>query len=245
MSVAVVTGGAGGIGAACVRALAAAGHDVAVLDPAPARVAEAALQLAVDATAPQELAAALERVRAELGGPIGIAVGGVSHEQHGSALAITPEQLDASLRGTAHAALALAQPVARQMIDAGQGGRIVFVGSLHATLAFPAAAAYNAAEAALLAVARSLARDLLTHRIAVNVVEPGWIDTPGERRWYSEEQLAAAATRMPWGRLGRPDDVAAAVAFLASSQAEYITGTTLRVDGGMSLAMTDLPGADA
>lgn len=251
---AVVTGGGGGIGGAIATALAAAGHDLvlidrdgAALDAACERLAAATpaattLAFVADASAPEAVAEALAETRATAGRALDVAVGTISHEQHGSALELTPEALRASVEGTAGAALALAQPAARQLIDAGKPGRIVLIGSLHATLAFPGTAAYNTAEAALLALARSLARDLLQHRIAVNVVEPGWIETPGERRFHSEERLAAAAAAHPWGRLGRAEDVAAAVAFLASPGAEYVTGTTIRVNGGMSLAMTELPG---
>ncbi len=189
--------------------------------------------------------AAMADALAQAGRPPAVAVGTVSHERHDDALALDAAALRASVEGTAGAALALARPAAQQMIDAGRPGRIVLIGSLHATLAFPGTAGYNTAEAALLALARSLARDLLRHRIAVNVVEPGWILTPGERRFHSPERLAAAAQAHPWGRLGTVDDVAAAVAFLASPGAEYVTGTTLRVDGGMSLAMTELPGGTA
>lgn len=266
--VAIVTGGAGGIGGACARALARDGFAVAVVDrdaeaverflvatagreaSAPGRGPAAGhgagtsgptdgIRLAVEADAADEaaLAAAFERVRSELG-PVKVAIGAVAEERHGTALEISGADLDASLAGTLRPALHLARLAAGQMTA---GGRIVFVGSLHATLAFAGAAAYNAAEGALLQLARSLARDLLPRRIAVNVVEPGWIDTPGERRFHSEDTLRRAGAAHPWGRLGRPEDVAEAVAFLASPAAEYITGATLRVDGGMSLAMTELP----
>jgi glucose 1-dehydrogenase len=248
--VAIVSGGASGIGGACAAALARDGHDVAILDRDEGALAAAAERLratgarvealAADATDAAAVAAALERCREALG-PVAVAVGAVADERHGSALEIAAAELEQSVANTLGAALALVQGASRQMIEAQQPGRVVLIGSLHATIAFPGTAPYNVAEAALAGLARSFARDLLAHRIAVNVVEPGWIDTPGERRWHPEERLRAAGAAHPWGRLGRPEDIAEAVAFLASPAAAYITGASLRVDGGMSLAMTDLP----
>ena len=66
-------------------------------------------------------------------------------------------------------------------------------------------------------------------------MHPGWIDTPGERKYYTEEQLAADGKKLPWGRLGRPEEVAKGIAYILSDDAEYVTGTTLTIDGGITL----------
>ena len=81
-------------------------------------------------------------------------------------------------------------------------------------------------------MAFSIAGELAPHRINVNVIEPGWTDTPGERRYYSEEELRAGGAKLPWGRLGRPEEIGKAAVFLCSDDADYITGACLRVDGG-------------
>ncbi|RME55968.1 MAG: SDR family oxidoreductase, partial [Caldilineae bacterium] len=98
------------------------------------------------------------------------------------------------------------------------------------------------AKAAVNHFARNLAAELAPHRINVNVINPGWIDTPGERRYASEEDIAAGARRIPWGRLGTPEDIGKAAAFLLSDDADYITGAALTVDGGYMVALT-LPDA--
>jgi glucose 1-dehydrogenase len=77
-----------------------------------------------------------------------------------------------------------------------------------------------------------MAVELSPHRINVNVIEPGWIDTPGERIAFSEEKMRAVAPTLPWGRLGTPADIGQAAVFLCSPAADYVTGTALRVDGG-------------
>ena len=93
-------------------------------------------------------------------------------------------------------------------------------------------------KAAINHLARTLANELTPHRINVNVINPGWIDTPGERNFSTEEELQEGGKHIPWGRLGTPEDIAAAAAFLCSDEADYITGSTLRVDGGFVLGMT-------
>lgn len=124
---------------------------------------------------------------------------------------------------------------ALQMVKQGQGGSIVVISSPHAVIAVPTAMAYNMAKAAIDHMARTAAIELAPHRIRVNIVHPGWIDTPGERKFFSEEQLQQGAQSLPWKRLGRPDEVGKAVAYVASDDAEYMTGSTLTIDGGVSL----------
>ena len=128
------------------------------------------------------------------------------------------------------------QAAAQQMVQQG-GGKIVIIGSILGEIPFLNSAAYNMAKAAVNHLGRTLAAELAAHRINVNVVNPGYIDTPGERKFATEEQIALAARSLPWGRLGTPRDIGRAVAYLASDDADYITGSALVVDGGYKLAM--------
>jgi glucose 1-dehydrogenase len=91
------------------------------------------------------------------------------------------------------------------------------------------------AKAAINHLTRTLANELTPYHINVNVINPGWIDTPGERAFATEEEIQEGAKRLPWQRLGTAEDIAKAVAFLASDDADYITGAMLRVDGGLVL----------
>ena len=111
-------------------------------------------------------------------------------------------------------------------------GKIIFISSVHAERPYPPCLPYNAAKAGLNHMASSIAIELFQHRINVNVINPGWIDTPGERRDFTEEQIQREGQKLPWGRMGTSADIGRAAAFLASDDADYITGTTLRVDGG-------------
>ena len=84
-------------------------------------------------------------------------------------------------------------------------------------------------------LARTAAIELVEHRIRVNLVTPGWIDTPGERKFASEQTIARAGAKLPWKRLGRPEEIARAVVFLCDPASDYITGSSLLVDGGITL----------
>ena|ERR1700722_4899687 len=122
-----------------------------------------------------------------------------------------------------------------RMIEQGQGGSVVIVSSPHAEIAFPNCMAYNMAKAALDQMMRTAATELLAHRIRVNSVYPGWTDTPGERKYFTEEAIKKAAGSLPWGRLATADEIARAILFLAEPGSDYITGTVLHVDGGLFL----------
>ncbi|MCY2964343.1 MAG: glucose 1-dehydrogenase [Planctomycetota bacterium] len=124
---------------------------------------------------------------------------------------------------------------AQQMVKQGRGGSIAVVSSPHAVLAIPTAMAYNMSKAAIDHMARTAAIELACHKVRVNIVHPGWIDTPGERKFFSEDQIAQGATKLPWGRMGSPEEIAGAIAFVLSPDADYMTGSTLTIDGGVSL----------
>ena len=121
------------------------------------------------------------------------------------------------------------------MVKQGQGGSIVIVSSPHANIPIPTAMAYNMAKAAIDHMARTAAIELVSHKIRVNIMHPGWIDTPGERKFFSEEQMQTGGQALPWGRLGRPEEIGAAVAWMLSDKAEYMTGSTMTLDGGVQL----------
>ena len=97
--------------------------------------------------------------------------------------------------------------------------------------------AYNMAKAAVDQMVRTAATELTGDRIRVNGVHPGWIDTPGERKFLSEAALERHAAELPWARLGRPQEIARGIAFLLSDAADYMTGSFLKIDGGITLPM--------
>lgn len=146
--------------------------------------------------------------------------------------------------GVFHTCQLVARHMSKRAVGGADGGsedsngKIVIIGSILAEVPRPSSAAYNMAKAAVVQFGRTLAAELAPYRINVNVVNPGWIDTPGERHHFDEGQLAKAAKSLPWGRLGTPRDIGQVVAFLASADANYITGTSLLVDGGYQIGMT-------
>lgn len=142
------------------------------------------------------------------------------------------EQFEKIIQGTLTSGFILGQQVSRQMVRQQTGGKITFISSVHAEMPISQSIAYGAAKAGLNHMAETMSVELAQHKINVNVIEPGWIDTPGERKLFSEEYIQQQAVKLPLKRLGTPEDIGNTVAFLSSSKADYITGAILRVDGG-------------
>lgn len=250
-TVAVVTGAGGGIGAACARRLAGSRTVIcADLSAERAAATAAAIQdaggqaepVVADAAAPgfaAEVCAAARRV-----GPVSAAVHAVAHEEHASAEELSTQSFQASITLGPVAAFSLFRELA---VSDGlvPGAALTAIGSLHASLPFARCLGYNAAHAALAQVVRTLAHEWAGRGIRINAVVPGWIRTPGEVALYGDALLDATQSRLPFGRFGTADEVAAAVNFLSSAEAGYISGAFLSVDGGLAVSMARLPGGNA
>jgi 3-oxoacyl-[acyl-carrier protein] reductase len=227
----LVTGGNRGIGLACTEAFLADGHRVAALSRSGGEV-DGALAVACDVSDPAAVDAALEQVEAELG-PVEVLVANAGITKDGLLVRMSDDDftsvIDTNLTGT----FRLARAVAKKMMRA-RYGRIVLLSSVGAYLGAAGQANYAASKAGLIGLGRAMARELATRGITVNVVAPGPIDTDMFAAVTDARRDELAAT-VPVQRLGSPDEVAAAVRFLASDDAAYITGAVLPVDGGLGM----------
>jgi len=240
--VALVTGSARGIGRGVATELARAGADVCVnyrtAGSASAEVAAAIQAMGRRAMAVQADVSDRAAVEAMVAacveglGPIDILVANAVTSVRQTILETRAEDLrrtiEVGIFGTFH----VVQLVARQMVERKTKGVIIYVSSPHARLPFKGAIDYNTAKAGAHQMMLSAANELMWHGIRVNLIEPGWTDTPGERTWYTDEALYREGKKFPLGRLATPEDMGRAAAFLASDAAAYIVGTVLRVDGG-------------
>lgn len=243
--IALVTGAARGIGRGCALALARAGANVAVNDRSRTPQAEGVVAeiQALGRQAAVVEGDVFERTSCETVvaqtlkslGRIDILVSNPAFSRRGDFLDYDPELFAKTLQGTLAGGFHMSQLVARHMIERGGGGKIVFISSVHARIPYVRAVAYNAAKSGLNHMAFTIAAELAPHRINVNVIEPGWIDTPGEHETFGSEAIAQTAPSLPWGRLGTPEDIGKAAVFLCSDDADYITGAALLVDGGFCL----------
>src|SRR5439155_9524184 len=129
----------------------------------------------------------------------------------------------------------LMRAAAQQMIKQGQGGAICLVSSPHAFIPAPRAMAYNMSKAAIEHMARTAAIEVAEFKIRINVVQPGWTDTPGELKFATRETLDTAGAKIPLGRLGTAEEMAEGILFLCDPRQQYITGAALLIDGGSSL----------
>jgi glucose 1-dehydrogenase len=243
--VALVTGASSGIGRASALALAREGADVAINyltlpEAAEALAAEVtalgrkALLCRVDISDQPAVEGMVANVVRELG-RLDIFVSSAVYSDrepfHSADMAGFRRTIDVSMWGAFYGLRASVN----QMLRQGQGGNVVIVSSPQAHVAIPGSMAYNMAKAATDQMARTAAVELLQHRIRVNILYPGWTDTPGERKFFSEETLQRSAPNLPWGRMARPEEIARGVIFLVDPESDYVTGSTLSIDGGAQL----------
>jgi 2-hydroxycyclohexanecarboxyl-CoA dehydrogenase len=245
---AVVTGGASGIGLATCQRLARDGVGIAIwdIDEAGARRAAGDLVAAgsraiackVDVSVRAQVNAALERVHAELG-PVQILVNNAGITDFRPFLEITEEGWDRIMSVNLKSMLTCTQAVLPDMLAAGWG-RVINISSSSAQAGSARMTAYAASKGGVIAFTKSLALELATQGVTVNNVPPGFVDTPMLRASNVPGGIGGGieevASKSPMKRPGRPEDVAAACAFLASEEASYITGHTLSVNGGRYIA---------
>ena len=239
---ALVAGAGQGIGRACALALHEAGARVACVDNDADRAAAVAaevngLPLVVDARRRDDVERAVATTVAELGG-LDVGVDIIGEARWGRMLDVTDEDWDASFDLVLRHVFLLAQAAGRVMVDGGAGGAFVAVASVSGLTGAPNHGPYGAAKAGLMALVKTLALELAADGVRVNAVAPGAVLTPRVLERTSQERLAAGAKAIPLGRQARPEEIAKAVAFLASDLASYVTGQTLVVDGG---AMAQFP----
>jgi 3-oxoacyl-[acyl-carrier protein] reductase len=227
----LVTGGNRGIGLACTQAFVADGHRVATVSRSGGAV-DGALALSCDITDGKAVDEAVGRVEDELG-PVEVLVANAGITRDGLMVRMSDEDftsvVDTNLTGT----FRFARAVTKKMMRA-RFGRMVFTSSVGAYLGAPGQANYAASKAGLIGLARSMARELAPRNITVNVVTPGPIATDMLAA-VDDDRRDAMAAAVPLGRIGSAAEVAAAVRFLTSDDAGYITGAVLPVDGGLAM----------
>jgi 3-oxoacyl-[acyl-carrier protein] reductase len=232
--VALVTGGNRGIGLACARALADAGHRVAVTYRTEAPQVDGLLPVRCDLTDAEAVESAFTEVEEQLG-PVEVLVNAAGANADTLLLTMKEEQFTSVLDANLTGAFRVSKRAAKRMLRA-RWGRIILVGSVVGQIGSAGQANYAASKAGLVGFGRSLARELAPRNITVNVVSPGPIDTDMLNA-LSEEQRGLLVSIVPLARVGRPEEVAAAVTFLASDDAAYITGANLPVDGGLGMGV--------
>jgi 2-hydroxycyclohexanecarboxyl-CoA dehydrogenase len=242
--VAVVTGGASGIGLGVARQLVTDGHDVAILDQKGAAAAASELQgdnatvigVDVDVADRASVDAAFSRVRSELG-PVGILVTSAGIESFDPLLEITAEKWDRILAVNLTGTFSCVQTAVPDMLAAGWG-RIVTISSSSAQSGAPNMAHYVASKGGVIALTKALAVDLARNGITVNTIPPSLVDTPMARAAEAAGDFPGVdviGPMVPLGRAGTPADIAAACSYLCSDGGSYITGQIIGVNGGMYL----------
>ncbi|MEM9968303.1 MAG: 3-oxoacyl-[acyl-carrier-protein] reductase [Pseudomonadota bacterium] len=236
---ALITGASGGIGAEIARFLHAQGASVCLsgtrVDPLEALRLELGARAQVAPCDLKDLSAvdALPKTAAEAMGGLDILVNNAGITQDNLFMRMSNDEWQSVLDVNLTATFRLCKGVIRGMMKA-RWGRIVSISSVVGDIGNPGQANYAASKAGVIGMSKSLAYEVATRGITVNAVAPGFIETTMTEK-LNDDQKASIMTQVPAARIGKPSEVAAAVLYLASEEAAYVTGTTLHVNGGMAM----------
>ncbi len=248
--VALITGASSGIGKAIATRFAAEGSHIAVNyrpdSPADSKSAhdEAAsfgptsIAVMADVSKREDV----ERMIAEIiekFGRIDIVINNAGIEIKKPFLEALDDEWDKVLAVNLFGSYLVSQVAARQMVKQGPGGKLIFISSVHEDIPFPGYTAYCASKGGVRMLMRNLAMELAQYKINVNNIAPGAIATPINQSVLADPiAMKNADSEIPWGRFGKPEEVASVAVFLASDEAEYVTGSTYYVDGGLTQQVT-------
>jgi len=244
---ALVTGGASGIGRATVQRLATDGAAVVVnfiggREPADDLVGQirevggSAVAIEADVADEQQVIAMFRQASERLGGPVDVLVNNAGVEQPFRLVDMPLDEWNKVLAINLTGAFLCAREAARGLIERGSGGVIVNVSSVHELIPWPEFSHYCASKGGMKLFGQTISRELAPHGIRVVQVAPGAILTPINHELIENpDKRREVEAQIPSGRMGTPEEVAGAIAWLAGEEAEYITGSTVFVDGGMTL----------
>lgn len=243
-----ITGGAQGIGRAIAYAFAKAGYIVSIADPARdageetlahvQRLQSKSIYQPCDMAKPEEIARWVDRTVAEIGIP-DVLVNNAGINANGPFLSLSAEDFDHVLAVNVRGTLLATQAVARHLAEAKRGGSVINMASTRALMSEPDTEAYSASKGAIVALTHAMAMSLSPHRIRVNCISPGWIETADWQfsgRAKKPEHSREDREQHPVGRVGVPPDIAEACLFLAKPDS-FITGQNFVIDGGMTKKM--------
>ncbi|MDT5157197.1 MAG: hypothetical protein QOH51_1554 [Acidobacteriota bacterium] len=249
--VALVTGASSGIGQAiAVRFAAEGAHVVVNYRPGSQADAEAAqteastfgvesIAVAADVSKREDVERMFEEVASKFG-RIDIVVNNAGIEIKKPFLEVTDDEWNRVIAVNLFGPYVVSQVAARQMVKQGQGGKLIFVSSVHEDIPFPEYTAYCASKGGVRMLMRNLAMELAPYKINVNNIAPGAIATPINQAVLDDPTaMKNAISEIPWGRFGRPEEVASLAVFLAGDESEYVTGSTYYVDGGLTQQVTN------
>lgn len=238
--IALVTGASGGIGEEIAKALHASGATVVLhgtrtekLEALASKFGERAFTVSANLAERGAAESLVDMAKELAGGPVSILVNNAGITRDGLLMRMKNKDWDDVLEINLTSSMILCRAAMRGMMKA-RSGRIISISSIVGVTGNPGQANYAASKAGMIGFSKSLAAEVASRGITVNVVAPGFIATPMTDS-LDESQKSVLLTKVPAGRLGTPSEIAASVVFLASNEAAYVTGNTLHVNGGMAM----------